>query len=115
MGKTAKIPEARLAGYMETFTKRFLRDDAPESVDVEFVAPDLGDQYAAQGARLIGITYEEDTHTIEFEMESGDHRVVEAREVWAIEEPDGFVSAIEVVRPDGTRDIATVHRSGNAS
>jgi hypothetical protein len=31
--------------------------------------------------------------------------------VWAIQEDDGFVSAIQVVRPDGSADIATVTRT----
>ena len=47
-----QIPRERVAGYFEAFTKRFLRDGSPEAVDVEVLAPDLGDQSAARGARL---------------------------------------------------------------
>ena len=52
MPSTTKIPHDRLHEYFEDFTKRFLRDGAPEAVDVEVLSADLGDQYVAEGARL---------------------------------------------------------------
>jgi hypothetical protein len=112
MSVTTKIPHDRLFEYFDAFTKRFLRDEAPEAVDVEVVGPDLGDQFGIEGARLIGITYDPRDNALELELDPGDHRVYEPKEVWVIEEPDGFVSALEVVRPDGTRDIVTVKRVG---
>jgi uncharacterized protein DUF5335 len=111
MSDTTRIPEEKLNRYFSDFTRRFLRDDSPEAVDVEVVAPDLGDQWAARGARLRGITYDDHEHALEFELDSGDHRVFHPKEVWAVEEPDGFVSAIQVVHPDGRRDIARVKRA----
>jgi hypothetical protein len=42
----------------------------------------------------------------------GDHRIFEPREVWAVEEPDGFLSAVQVVRPDGAREVVRVQRVG---
>src|SRR5260370_903129 len=60
-----QIPRKGLAAYFDAFTKRFLRDGSPEAVDVEVVAPELGDQQPVQGARLLGITYDEDTRTRE--------------------------------------------------
>ena len=60
------------AAYFDTFTARFLRDGAPEAVDIEVVAPDWGDQQPVLGARLIGITYDADTRTLEFAFDVGD-------------------------------------------
>lgn len=110
MSETLKIPQDQLGNYFETFTKRYLRDDSPESIRVEVVSGELGDQIAADHARLIGVTYDEHDNSLEFELDSGDLRVIQPREVWAIQEDDGFVSAIEVVRSDGSKDIATVTR-----
>jgi len=107
-----RIPRERLAAYFDAFTKRFLRDGSPEAVDVEVLAPDLGDQFAVEGARLIGITYDPHDNALEFELESGDHRAFQPREVWVIEEPDGFLSTVEVVRDDGTRELVRVQRVG---
>ena len=111
MSETTRIPQDQLSSYFDTFTKRFLRDNAPESVRVEVVGGELGDQLAADNARIIGVTYDEHDNSLEFELDSGDHRVLQPREVWAVQEDDGFVSAIEVVHPDGTRDIATLKRT----
>src|SRR2546426_4111497 len=66
MPVTAKIPRSRLAGYLDAFTKRFLRDGSPEAVDVEVLVPEWGEQFAAEGARLLGITYDTHTNALEF-------------------------------------------------
>jgi uncharacterized protein DUF5335 len=112
MSATKKIPRKQLAAYFDAFTKRFLRDGSPEAVDVEVVAPDLGDQQPVQGARLLGITYDEDTSTLEFAFDVGDHRVLKPKEVWAVEEPDGFVSLIEIERAGRAREVVSVKKVG---
>ena len=115
MPATKKIPREQLVEYFDSFTKRFLRDDSPEAVDVEVLSPDWGDQVAMHGVRLEGITYDVHTEALEFALDVGGHRVYKPSEVWAIEEPGGFLSSIEVVRPDGTREIVSVKQSGPKS
>jgi hypothetical protein len=112
MPATKKIPREQLVEYFDAFTKRFLRDDSPEAVDVEVIAPDWGDQVAVRGVRLEGITYDPRSEALEFALDVGDHRVYKPKEVWAVEEPGGFVSSIEVVRGDGTKEIVSVKSSG---
>src|SRR3954451_9750169 len=112
MSVTTQIPRDRLAEYFGAFTKRYLRRGSPETADIEAINPEWGDQPAVQGARLMGITYESPDNSLEIELESGDHRIYQPKEVWIIEEPDGFVSSLEVVRPDGTRDVITLRRVG---
>jgi hypothetical protein len=107
-----QIPRKGLAAYFDAFTKRFLRDGSPEAVDVEVVAREWGDQQPVQGARLIGITYEEDTRTLEFAFDVGDHRVVKPKEVWAVEEPDGFISSLEIERPGKVKEVVTIKKVG---
>ena len=110
MSVTTKIPTEQLAEYFTNFTKRFLRGGAPEAVDVQVLEPEWGDQRMAEGVRLLGITYESTANSLEFELDTGDHRVYQPKEVWAVEESDGFVTAIEVVRADGTKEIVSVRR-----
>ena len=112
MSAMTRIPVERLAAYFDAFTKRFLRDGSPEAVDVEVLAPDLGSQLAAAGARLIGITYDPHDNALEFALESGEHRAFQPKEVWVTEEPDGFLSALEVVRGDGVREVVQLRRVG---
>lgn len=112
MAVTKGIPREQLEEYFAEFTRRFLRDGSPEAADVEVLEPDWGDQVVAQGARLLGITYDPKRNVLEFELDSGDHRLVEPQEVWAVEEEDGFLSALEVVHSDGTREVVSVKRVG---
>ena len=108
---TTKVPRDRLLQYFDAFSKRYLADDAPETIDIELLDRDLGDQQVVRATRLVGITYDRQANTLEFALESGDHRVVEPEEVWVEEEDDGFVSAIEVVRPGGAREIVNLSRA----
>lgn len=110
MPETKRIPQDRLATYFDAFSKRFLMDDSPESADVEVVSSTMGDQVMATGVRLRGITYDVHTSALEVELDGGDHRTYKPTEVWAVEEPDGFVSAIEVLRADGTREVVSIKR-----
>jgi hypothetical protein len=112
MAVTKGIPHDQLEEYFAEFTRRFLKDGSPEAVDVEVLEPDWGDQVAIQGARLLGITYDPKADALEFELDAGDHRIVEPQEVWIIEEADGFLQAVEVVHADGTREVVSVKRVG---
>jgi hypothetical protein len=107
---TTKIPEDQLADYFAAFTRRFLSDESPECVDIEVMEPDWGDQPLARCAHLLGITYERRTRRLEFELDSADHRIEEPAEVWVLEEPDGFLSALEVVYEDGSRQVVSIKR-----
>jgi hypothetical protein len=108
--ETKQIPENELEDYFTKFTKRFLLRDTTNRVDIEVLGADLGDQFEVRETRILGITYEAKDKSLEFELEAGDHRILSPKEVWVTEEADGFVRSIEVVREDGTRNIAQVKR-----
>jgi uncharacterized protein DUF5335 len=81
-------------------------------VDVEVLEPDWGDQRRTQWSRLMGITYDPRADCLEFALDYGGHRVHQPLEVWTIEETDGFVSALEVTRVGGLREVVSVKRVG---
>ena len=110
--ETKKIPNDQLKDYFDRFTKHFLLHDSTTAVDVEVIAPDWGDAFAAEGAHLFGITYDPKEKALEFELEAGDHRVFNPKEVWTAEEFDGFVKAVQIVKEDGSREVARVNRLG---
>lgn len=112
MTRTLRLSRDRLASYFDAYTKRFLRDGSPEAVDIEVTSLHLGDQPLAQGARLIGITYDADTRTLELAFESGDHRVYEPQEIWVVEEPDGALSGLEIVGRDGSQEVVDIRSVG---
>jgi hypothetical protein len=110
--ETRSIPRDQLQEYFDAFTKHFLTYESTDAVDVELIAPDWGDQFLAEGAHLYGISYDPKDDAIEFELEGGDHRILHPREVWVAEEIDTFVKAIQVVRDDGSREVARANRLG---
>ena len=110
MSVTTKIPQDQLADYFDSFSRRFLKEGGSEAIDVEVIEPELGDQRPVEGVRLQGVTYERETNTLEFELDSGDHRVYGPQEVWTVEDDDGFVSAIEVVKSDSSKEIISIRR-----
>ncbi len=110
--ETRSIPREQLEDYFNRFTKHFLMPQSTNRVDVEVLSNDWGDQFEAEGAHVFGITYDPRKDSLEFELEGGDHRIERVREIRTAEELDGFVKAIEVVREDGTREVARVKRLG---
>lgn len=98
--------------YFTTFTRRFLTDPNPESAEIEIVSPDLGDQVAGSGIRVIGITYDPRTNSLEFAFPEGTHRIRNPSELWIHEDDKGFVGLILAVREDGLREIVRLRSVG---
>jgi uncharacterized protein DUF5335 len=112
MAITKAIPPEYLQNYFAEFTHRFLMDGSPEAADVELLEPELGSQVTIQGARLLGITYDAKSQALEFALDVGDHRIFDLRDVWTLEDSDGFLSSIAVVHQDGTREVVSIKRVG---
>jgi hypothetical protein len=112
--ETRKIPEDQLEEYFANFTKNFLLRESTTRINLEVLGDDLGDQFQAEGSGIFGITYEPKEKALEFELDAGDHRILNPKEVWVAEDFDGFVKSIEVVTDDGTRQVATVKRGAVA-
>ena len=108
--ETTRLPKDQLENYFDRFTRRFLLRESTTAIDVEVLSPDLGDQFEAERAHLFGITYDPRGDALDFEFQGGDHRIPKPKEVWVAEDRDGFVKAIEVVRDDGTREVARLAR-----
>jgi hypothetical protein len=112
MSLTKRVPQDKLEAYFDGFSKHFLKNESTEVADVELLDPEFGDQHLAEGAHLIGITYEPHDNALDIALEGGDHRVYKPKEVWAVEEDDGFVRAFEIVCDDDTREVVRVRRIG---
>ena len=111
MSETKRIAHDQLTRYFDAFSRKFLMPDSPGAADVELVGSDVGDQPVANGVRLLGVDYDPHTNALELELGSGDHRAFNPREVWAVEESDGFVSSIQIVRDDGAKELVKITRS----
>jgi len=113
MGTTRKIPRDEWKDYFERFTKQHLRTQPPEAVTIELLSPTIGDQFEARLARLEGLTYDAKSSAFEVWLdEELDHLAFYPTDIWVVEEDRGFLSAIEIVRSDGAKEILNIQRSG---
>jgi hypothetical protein len=112
MPVTIQLSPDHMAEYFEAFTRRYLVNESTDVADVEVLSPTLGDQPMATGSHLLGISYEPKRNALEVELEAGDVRTFQPKEVWVVEEENGFLRAVEIVRDDDTRELIQVHRLG---
>ena len=111
MSETKRIARDQLTRYFDAFSRKFLMPDSPGAADVEVLGSEIGgDQPVANRVRLLGVDYDPHTNALELELGSGDHRAFNPREVWAVEESDGFVSSIQIVRNDGAKELVNITR-----
>jgi hypothetical protein len=113
--ETTRIPDDQLEQHFDRFTKHFLLHESTTAADVEIMSTELGDQFEAEGVHLLGVTYDPKDQAIQFELDGGEHRVTHPKEVWTVEDADGFIKTIEIVRDDDTREIVKVSRRGLTS
>jgi hypothetical protein len=110
IGTTKQIPRAEWESYFERFTREHLSGNQPETATVEVVSPNMGDQFEATEARLLGLDYDPKDDAFELALEGVDHLSFQPSEIWVIEDEGGFLSAIELGHPDGTKEIVYLHR-----
>ena len=112
MGVTRQVPRQDWAAYFEDFARRQLRSDSPVDATVEVMSSSIGDQPEATLERLNGIDYDPKSNALEVLLEDVDHLVSDPAEIWVVEENDGSISALEVTRSDGTKEVMRFQRGG---
>jgi hypothetical protein len=111
-GKTREIPRAEWKAYFERFTKQHLTNDPPKDVTVEVLSLRIGDQFEARTERLLGLTYDPKSDALEALLEDVEHLVFNPVAIWVIETDEGFISTMELVHADDTREILYIYRGG---
>ncbi len=111
MTATTQLPRQQWKEYFDRFTKKYLRDDRPEAATIELLSPLLGDQFEVDRVPLLGITYDPKSDALEVLLKNLDHLVFKPKAISAVEEKDGFLSGIEIVRGDGTKEVLTIRRT----
>jgi hypothetical protein len=114
MGATKRIPREHWQSYFAAFMRRHLRSVPSHSptATIERLSASLGVEPEVTEARFEGIDYDPSGQTLEVQLEGVDHLVFYPAEIWVVEEDDGFVSALQVVRTDGSKEITRIERGG---
>jgi hypothetical protein len=110
MGTTKQIPRADWKGYFERFTRQHLGEDAPETVTIEVVSAQMGDQLETRAVPLLGLSYDPRSQAFDVLAEDIEHPTFQPTEIWVVEEEGGFISTLALTRPDGTKEILYLQR-----
>jgi hypothetical protein len=112
MSTTKQIPREQWTSYFERFTRQQLGNDPTESITIEVVSPQVGDQFETTTARLLGLSYDPKSEAFDVLMEDAEHLAFQPTEIWVVEEEPSFISIISLGHADGTKEIFYIQRSG---
>src|SRR6476619_3221960 len=113
MGATRVIPCEDWETFFDEYTRRFLSavGEAEETAFIEVMSPSLGVEVEAAQVPLLGMAYDPKSNAFELVLANVDHLSYYPTEIAVLEEDDGFISALEVTRVDGTQEIVQLQRS----
>ena len=97
---TIKLEESQWQRYFDRLAKRI----PTMRVGVSVLGDELGAQPEAEGAALVGISYDPKDGALTIDMANASHRIVDPSEIY-VREQAGTVSSIEVCASDGTKQI----------
>jgi hypothetical protein len=116
MGVTRQLPKNEWKTYFDRYTREHLSSaedsDVHEVAIVEVLLPKLGDQFEVTFEPLLGMTYDPKSNAFELVLRDIDHLVFRPAEIAVIENDDGFISELEIVRADDVKEIVHLRRSG---
>jgi hypothetical protein len=115
MTTTREIPRSDWSGYFDRFTEHHLRRPGRELVTIEVLSPEIGDQVQARSAPLLGIVYDRQSNALEVLLKDADHLAFQPENIWVVEQDDGALVTVEVVKADGTKELLHMHRRSERS
>lgn len=97
---TKKLERIRWQQYFDGVARRI----PSMRVEVSVLGDDLGVQREADGAALIGISYDDNDAVLTIDTANVSHRIENPTEIYVREE-GGALSSLEAVMADGTKQI----------
>lgn len=103
-----KLDKKEWAVYFDTFSKKFLKDEQPEYVEIRVMSEEIGVQPETQWTLLKGISYDPKGDVLDVSVDQLNRRIFHPTEIYVDEEDNGWLTSIEVVEQDGTKDIIEI-------
>jgi hypothetical protein len=97
---TRKLQGSDWQRYFDEVAKRI----PSMRVAVSIVGEDIGAQHENEDSALVGISYDRGSDVLTIDMANASHRISSPSEIY-VQEEGGMPSSIEVVVPDGTKQI----------
>lgn len=102
---TRKLERSQWREYFDQVAKRL----PSMRVAVSVMAEDLGVQPETEDGDLIGITYDSKDGFLEIATPDVTHRIANPNEIY-VQEERGELASIEVLAPDGTKQVIELKR-----
>ena len=96
------LPKSEWRLYFDVYSSDM--KEADHDARVRVLSLEDGDQPLTDGAALLGLTYDPKDDLLEVQIEGLDHLVAHPSEIF-VDERDGALAKLEVVRADGTREV----------
>ena len=97
---TTKLSDSQWQHYFDEVSKRI----PTMRVAVSILGANIGVQQEAEGAALVGISYDHNDQALTIDMANASHRILRPSEIHVREEA-GTLTSIEIVSSDGTKQL----------
>lgn len=94
--------------FFDSFSQKFLKDEQPEYAEIRVLSSDSGAQPQTQWLVLEGITYNKKEDLLDIRVEDLNRMILNPSEIYVDQDPDGWISSVEIVEGDGTKDIIEI-------
>ena len=112
MARTRQIPREEWTAFLEWFNREQVKDAARRDATVEVLSPAIGNQVEATALPMLGLDFDPKSDLFEVYLEDLDHLASSPAELWVVEEDDGFIPEMQLVRGDGYKEILHLRRGG---
>jgi hypothetical protein len=113
MTTTRQLPRTDWSEYFARFTHERGARSGKETVTIEVLSSEIGDQIEAREVPLVGITYDPRSNALDVLLKGVEHLAYEPSDIWLVEQDDGTLRTIEVVRGDGSKELVHIRRQGD--
>lgn len=103
-----KLDRGEWQSFFDTFSKKFLKDDQPEYAEIQVLSESLGAQPETRWLILEGITYNPKDDLLDIRVEDLDRMILHPTEIYVDEDMGGWITSMEIVEKDGTKDIIEI-------
>lgn len=100
-----EIEKEEWQSYFDGFSKRFLKDEQPEYVEIRVLTDTVGMQPVTEWKLLKGITYDAKGDLLEIELDNLKRLIRHPEKIYVDEADNGWVLSFEIIQTDGTKDI----------
>ena len=103
-----QIDRSEWRSYFDLFSKKFLKDEQPEYAEIRILSDELGAQPETSWTLLKGISYDPKDDILDISVDHLNRMVLHPYEIYVDQEVDGWLTSIEIIEKDGTKDIIEI-------